>query len=134
MMTHAIDNPAPTTIILMSGDRDFMYAVSVLALRQHRVVVIAQRDRTHFGLINQAEAVYQWPDDFLSDLSRASVGCAPGTGQRKAAQEPDGTADSQLESSPGTHQTNEEKTSTSHILVSRPNSSTESSPVVTPPP
>jgi len=41
MMAHAIDHPAPGTIMLISGDRDFVYAVSTLRLRRYRVIVIA---------------------------------------------------------------------------------------------
>ncbi|KAI0721529.1 NYN domain-containing protein [Cerioporus squamosus] len=67
MMAHAIDTPAPSTIILISGDRDFVYAVSVLGLRQYRVVLLAPR-AAHGSLKVQASAVYNWPDDFLPEL------------------------------------------------------------------
>ncbi|RPD65887.1 hypothetical protein L227DRAFT_569828, partial [Lentinus tigrinus ALCF2SS1-6] len=67
MMAHAIDTPAPSTIILISGDRDFVYAVSVLGLRQYRVVLLAPRP-AHGSLKAQASAVYNWPEDFLPDL------------------------------------------------------------------
>ncbi|TFK90967.1 DUF537-domain-containing protein [Polyporus arcularius HHB13444] len=67
MMAHAIDTPAPSTIILISGDRDFVYAVSVLRLRQYRVVLFAPR-AAHGSLKAQASAVFNWPDDFLPEL------------------------------------------------------------------
>ncbi|KAI0362703.1 DUF537-domain-containing protein [Trametes cingulata] len=67
MMAHAIDNPAPATIILISGDRDFVYAVSILSLRQYRIVLLAPRC-AHGGLKGQADAVYNWPEDFLPEL------------------------------------------------------------------
>ncbi|KAI0371734.1 DUF537-domain-containing protein [Pilatotrama ljubarskyi] len=67
MMAHAIDNPAPATIILISGDRDFVYAVSILSLRQYRIILLAPRN-AHGGLKGQAEAVYNWPEDFLPGL------------------------------------------------------------------
>ena len=67
MMAHAIDTPAPSTIILISGDRDFVYAVSVLGLRQYRVVLLAPR-AAHSSLKAQASTVYNWPDDCLPDL------------------------------------------------------------------
>nr|VWO98768.1 N/A [Ganoderma boninense] len=67
MMAHAIDNPAPTTIMLISGDRDFIYAVSILSLRQYRIVLLAPR-AAHGGLKAQASAVYHWPDDFLPEI------------------------------------------------------------------
>ncbi len=76
MMAHAIDNPAPTTIILISGDRDFVYAVSILSLRQYRVVLLASR-AAYSGLKAQASAVYNWPDDFLPELPPAAPHCHP---------------------------------------------------------
>ena len=64
MLAYAIDNPAPSTIILISGDRDFVYAVSILRLRKYRVVVIAP-NATHTSLKTQASAVYEWPRHVL---------------------------------------------------------------------
>ena len=63
-----MDNPAPSTIILISGDGDFAYAVSVLASRQYRIIVLAPQ-HTHNDLKAQADHVYEWPNDFLSDSS-----------------------------------------------------------------
>ncbi|KAI0336280.1 hypothetical protein GY45DRAFT_1238473, partial [Cubamyces sp. BRFM 1775] len=60
MMAHAIDNSAPSTIVLISGDRDFVYAISILCLRQHRVILIAPR-LLHDGLKAQADILYEWP-------------------------------------------------------------------------
>ncbi|KAI1786187.1 limkain-b1-type NYN domain-containing protein, partial [Ganoderma leucocontextum] len=60
MMAHAVDNPAPTTIVLISGDRDFVYAVSILSLRQYRVILLAPR-AAYSGLKAQGSAVYRWP-------------------------------------------------------------------------
>ncbi|KZP20823.1 hypothetical protein FIBSPDRAFT_741642, partial [Athelia psychrophila] len=42
LLAFAIDNPAPATIILITNDRDFVYAVSVLRLRRYRVILVAQ--------------------------------------------------------------------------------------------
>ncbi|TBU32228.1 NYN domain-containing protein [Dichomitus squalens] len=67
MMAYAIDNPAPATIILISGDRDFVYAVSILALRQYRVVLLAPRV-AYSNLRAQANVVYNWPEDFFPEL------------------------------------------------------------------
>ncbi|KAI0637218.1 limkain-b1-type NYN domain-containing protein, partial [Trametes polyzona] len=60
MMAHAMDNPAPATIILISGDRDFLYVVSTLSLRQYRIVLLAPKS-AYGGLKGQADAVYNWP-------------------------------------------------------------------------
>ncbi|KAL1947586.1 hypothetical protein VTO73DRAFT_13310 [Trametes versicolor] len=59
MLTYAIDNPAPATVVLISGDRDFVYAVSVLRLRRYRVVVVAPNS-AHASLKSQASVVLDW--------------------------------------------------------------------------
>lgn len=65
-MAYAIDSPAPATVILISGDRDFVYAVSVLCLRQYRVIVMAPT-AAHASLKGQASVVYAWPGDVLPE-------------------------------------------------------------------
>ncbi|CCM02869.1 uncharacterized protein FIBRA_04982 [Fibroporia radiculosa] len=75
MMAYAIDTPAPATIVLISGDRDFVYAVSVLCLRQYRLIVFAPTV-AHTSLKSQASVVYAWPADVLPESAaprRASV-------------------------------------------------------------
>ncbi|KAI0670622.1 NYN domain-containing protein [Trametes maxima] len=64
MLTYAIDNPAPATIVLISGDRDFVYAVSVLRLRRYRVVVVAP-NTAHGSLRSQASTVLDWEVDIM---------------------------------------------------------------------
>lgn len=66
MMAFAIDTPAPATIILITGDRDFVYAVSILSLRQYRLVVLAPT-AAHGTLKGQAAEVYAWPADLLPE-------------------------------------------------------------------
>ncbi|PIL23772.1 hypothetical protein GSI_13522 [Ganoderma sinense ZZ0214-1] len=64
MLTYAIDNPAPATIVLISGDRDFVYAVSVLRLRKYRVVLVAPHC-AHASLKSQASALLNWEIDIM---------------------------------------------------------------------
>ncbi|KAI0721520.1 hypothetical protein C8T65DRAFT_199576 [Cerioporus squamosus] len=64
MLTYAIDNPAPATIVLISGDRDFVYAVSVLRLRRYRVVLVAP-NTAHASLKSQATTVLDWEADIM---------------------------------------------------------------------
>ena len=64
-----MDTPAPTTIFLISGDRDFVYTISVLALRQYRVVLLAPKS-AHSSLKEQADAHYLWPDHFMTNTPR----------------------------------------------------------------
>ncbi|KAJ3572494.1 hypothetical protein NP233_g3049 [Leucocoprinus birnbaumii] len=59
MMAHAIDNPAPWTYVLITGDRDFAYAISVLNLRQYQVVLISP-STAHVSLRSQATTCLDW--------------------------------------------------------------------------
>lgn len=61
MMTYAIDNPAPCTLILISGDRDFAYAVATLRLRKYNVVIISHPvPGAHVSLKAHASAYFDW--------------------------------------------------------------------------
>ena len=64
IITHAIDFSPPSTIILISGDRDFSYAVSTMRLRNYRVVLLAPT-AAHSSLRAQASVVYEWPRSVL---------------------------------------------------------------------
>ncbi|KIK59656.1 hypothetical protein GYMLUDRAFT_650290 [Collybiopsis luxurians FD-317 M1] len=58
-----LDNPNPytTTIILVSGDRDYAYTLSILRLRMYRVVVIAPSlPGVHVSLKMQASVFLDW--------------------------------------------------------------------------
>jgi NYN domain len=67
MLAHAIDNPAPSTIVLISGDRDFAYALSILRLRRYRVVLIALSN-AHQSLRAQASISFDWVSDILEPV------------------------------------------------------------------
>ncbi|KAL6309093.1 NYN domain-containing protein [Sparassis latifolia] len=69
MLTYAIDTPAPATLVLITGDRDFVYAVSVLRLRKYRVVLVAP-NTTHTSLRSQASEVLDWDGDVLRKTSK----------------------------------------------------------------
>jgi hypothetical protein len=64
MLSYAIDNAAPATIILISGDRDFVYAVSVLRQRRYKIILIAPPS-AHSSLKSQASIVFDWNLDIL---------------------------------------------------------------------
>ncbi|KAF7965131.1 hypothetical protein HWV62_45535 [Athelia sp. TMB] len=72
VMAFAMDNPAPATVILVSGDRDFAYAVSVLRLRSYRVVVIAPAN-LHMSLKAQASVFIDWNHDILDIVESAEA-------------------------------------------------------------
>jgi len=62
MLAYAIDNPAPATIILISGDRDFAYAFSILRLRQYQLVLVAPPS-AHTSLTSQASVCMDWASE-----------------------------------------------------------------------
>lgn len=71
MLACAIDTPAPATIILISGDRDFAYAVSTLRLRRYRVVVISAGEvHVHSSLKAHASVFLDWHTGVLLPNSK----------------------------------------------------------------
>ena len=67
MLAHAIDNPAPSTIVLVSGDRDFAYALSILRLRRYHIVLITLTN-AHPTLKAQASHCFDWISDVLGPV------------------------------------------------------------------
>jgi hypothetical protein len=65
MLAYAIDNPAPCTVVLITGDRDFSYALSILKLRRHRVVLITLPN-AHPSLTFQACICFDWFNDVVN--------------------------------------------------------------------
>ncbi|OBZ75185.1 hypothetical protein A0H81_04566 [Grifola frondosa] len=82
MLAYAMDNSTSATVILISGDRDFAYALSILRQRQYQVVVISPK-AGHLSLKSQAEVVHNWPQDFLYDL-RPSVDVGASRGRDRS--------------------------------------------------
>ncbi|KAJ3512356.1 hypothetical protein NLJ89_g3567 [Agrocybe chaxingu] len=65
MLAHAIDNPPPSTaIILITGDRDFAYALSILRLRRYHVVLLTLAN-AHPSLTMQASVCYDWVSEVI---------------------------------------------------------------------
>lgn len=64
-MAYAIDNPAPRTIILITGDRDFAYALSSLKHRRYQVVLV-RPPNAHASLVSQASIIFDWFDDVVN--------------------------------------------------------------------
>jgi hypothetical protein len=65
IMAFIKDNPAPTTIILISGDRDFAYLLSTIRWRKYNVVLITNSSMTHESLTAPASLAYDWQSDIL---------------------------------------------------------------------
>ncbi|TFK26435.1 DUF537-domain-containing protein [Coprinopsis marcescibilis] len=66
MLLYAMDNTPPATFVLITGDRDFAYAISVLRLRQYDVVVLSPT-HCHSSLTLQATACLDWTRDVLEN-------------------------------------------------------------------
>lgn len=63
ILAWAIDNPAPATACLASGDRDFAYCLSTLRNRGYTVALIAPTS-VHGALRAQADFTFEWTDIF----------------------------------------------------------------------
>ncbi|KAI8816523.1 uncharacterized protein EV422DRAFT_287511 [Fimicolochytrium jonesii] len=66
MMAFAIDNPAPAVVVLISGDGDFSYALSLLNGRQYTIVLCVNIDSAPVVLTSAASHVLNWRLDALS--------------------------------------------------------------------
>ena len=71
MLAYAIDNAAPSTIVLISGDRDFAYALSILRLRRYRIVLITHSN-AHKSLRAQASISFDWVSEILEPVEPTS--------------------------------------------------------------
>jgi hypothetical protein len=74
MITFAVDNPSPATIILIAGDRDYAYAISTLRLRQYTVVLIVPpAPNIPQSLESQASVVVDWNFAVLGKRTEADA-------------------------------------------------------------
>ncbi|KAJ3050473.1 hypothetical protein HK097_008566 [Rhizophlyctis rosea] len=65
MMAFAIDNPAPAVIVLISGDGDFSYALSLLNGRHYTICVVVNHAQAPAVLRTAATHVLNWRLDVL---------------------------------------------------------------------
>ena len=72
ILAYAMDNPAPSTIVLISGDRDFAYALSILRLRRYHIVLITLSN-AHPSLKAQASLCFNWISDASGTIDPTSV-------------------------------------------------------------
>lgn len=77
MLAFAMDNPAPAVIMLISGDRDFVYAVSVLRHRKYDVVLVIPPQGAHITLRSQATVALDWRFDIFSEDNTLVNGSTP---------------------------------------------------------
>ncbi|KAJ3974216.1 NYN domain-containing protein [Lentinula raphanica] len=72
MLAFAMDNPsgpATVTIMLISGDRDFAYALSTLQLRKYNIVVVAP-STIHASLRAQTSTFFDWDEKILTGAGK----------------------------------------------------------------
>ena len=72
MLAFAIDHPTPATIILISGDRDYAYAVSTLKLRKYQVILVVPSPQSSLCLQSQASLVIDWGAAVLRTRTEAA--------------------------------------------------------------
>ncbi|KAH0584274.1 hypothetical protein H2248_009822 [Termitomyces sp. 'cryptogamus'] len=76
LIAFAIDHPTPATIFLISGDRDFAYAVSTLRHRKYKVVILCPPD-AHSSLVAQADVHLDWNAKVLRENQGDESSVAP---------------------------------------------------------
>jgi hypothetical protein len=68
IMAFAIDHPSPATIVLISGDQDFVYSLAALRNRRYTIVLIAPNSSVPIILKSQANAVLEWRYMFNEEI------------------------------------------------------------------
>ncbi|KAG1832694.1 NYN domain-containing protein [Suillus variegatus] len=87
MITFAVDNPSPATVILIAGDRDYAYAISTLRLRQYNVVlVVPPAPNIPQSLESQASVVVDWNFAILGKRTEADTAPSVASRARSATQ------------------------------------------------
>lgn len=71
MAMWAKDNPAPATIILISGDGGFGGLVAALQMRKFHIMAIVSSDHFARGLADQASHLLHWDHDVIMHTKKA---------------------------------------------------------------
>ncbi|KAJ7582917.1 NYN domain-containing protein [Mycena floridula] len=74
MFTYALEKSPPCTLVLITGDRDFAYAVSVLRLRGYNVVLISSQSP---AWKSQASACFDWNTEVVEKSLVKLAGTPP---------------------------------------------------------
>ena len=85
LVMFAVDNPAPQTLILISGDQDYAYPIAKLRLRGYKIIVIVPPGGAAETLKRQADNVYEWTefsstyslDEQASEEARETIAFEP---------------------------------------------------------
>jgi hypothetical protein len=85
LVMFAVDNPAPQTLILISGDQDYAYPIAKLRLRGYKIIVIVPPGGAAETLKRQADTVFEWTefsstyslDEQFSEEARETIAFEP---------------------------------------------------------
>ena len=73
LLAFALDNPSPAVVMLISGDRDFNYAISLLRHRRYTVILVIPPQGAHMTLKSQANVVLDWRSDVFAIESKEDI-------------------------------------------------------------
>lgn len=85
MLAFAVDNCAPATFLMITGDRDFSYAASILRLRGYEVIVVLPSTSSHVSLRKQASILFDWQRDVLGNRSSSHPSNEDASGQQECS-------------------------------------------------
>jgi len=89
MISYAMDHPPPSTFVLITGDRDFAYALSMLRNRRYEVVLLAPSlPAVHTSLTSQASIIFDWNSDILGKIATGATQTLPRQSISVAGQPP----------------------------------------------
>ncbi|CAN8252022.1 unnamed protein product [Cochlearia groenlandica] len=60
MMLWAMDNPAPANLMLISGDKDFSYALHKLGMKRYNILLARPEKASSLPLVAAADTVWLW--------------------------------------------------------------------------
>lgn len=72
MLAYAAHNPAPITILLISGDHGFTDSVRTLAQQGYHIVLFAPTAANQ-DLKAQANVVHAWPQDVIPKFGNLTI-------------------------------------------------------------
>ncbi len=119
MLAFAIDHPPPATIVLISGDRDFVYALSVLRNRKYNIVLIVPNKGASPVLKSQTDVVLEWRYDVLSQDVGLAMQTSP-TSMIPQISSPEKSPSSSNSSGPSLPSTNSAQMSTNGMIQFSP--------------
>ncbi|TFY68445.1 hypothetical protein EVJ58_g1014 [Rhodofomes roseus] len=86
MFMYALDNPARSTLLLISGDRGYAPMLSRLSLRGYNIIIVTPITTANAGLrLAQCHSVYEWSDQLTLLQSQELEQALPRQPPKKSA-------------------------------------------------